>query len=236
MRRVLIHIGPHRTGTTSLQRFLADSRTHLLPDAGWKYPQGLVWDDSHVELTVATLASNRLPEIRPFVDFAIERLQPGLPSVVDAEWPKIVIEAVERDAGHDCIYSDENLSWLRSTEEMESLLDLFPDSEVSIVAVQRDPQQFLASYEWMARFTALSFSEDPESIWYVDADSWLAHLAERTDRWRRVLGDDRVHVVDYEACMADEGSILPDLCAVIGLGREVGRAAAAEYHDNERPA
>ena len=44
-RRVILHIGTHRTGTTSIQRFLADHREGALRDGGYRYPVGMLQEE-----------------------------------------------------------------------------------------------------------------------------------------------------------------------------------------------
>jgi len=223
MRRARLHIGTHRTGTTSLQRLLADHRAELRR-AGYNFPEGMAWPDNHVELWFAAMRPERLQDLARFLDWALGRLGDSLTSCQDPRWFAKTRENILQTPGDDLVYSCEGLCLLRYPDEVERLRLLFEGADLSVVLVHREPNAFLASYEWAMQITGSTLSEDPDSIMYTRPDSWLVDYEARIVLWEGVLGRRNVHVLDYDTCVAESGSALPAVLDALGLGVLVGRS------------
>lgn len=222
----MLHIGPHKTGTTSLQQFLHDEVDGLLAAARAWYPTGLVVPTAHSELPLLT--------VRP------ERTWPArirLPETCDAAWLEVARAQVRSwfaEARQPrLVLSHEDLSYLRSDDELDHLRALLGDHPVRVIAVRRDRSDFLHSYASQLHATGFPPSEDPTSFAYVEPDSWVADHDALLAGFRRTFGEERVEVVDYEEAMARDGSVIPALADRIGIPRAALPALDA-YRLNQR--
>src|SRR5215475_4156381 len=75
MKSIFLHIGTHRTGTTSLQTYLGRHRT-LLASSGFAFYRGGFMPNNHVELHAAALRQERDSPFRHYARIAdIEQLR-----------------------------------------------------------------------------------------------------------------------------------------------------------------
>ena len=115
------------------------------------------------------------------------------------------------------VYSHEDLSYARHDDELEGLRALFDGRPVRVVIVLRQPEAFLRSYREQLTATGFPISDDPTSFAYVEADSWLVDYDALVAGYRRHFGTDNVEVLDFDAIVADEGSIVPAFARLLGL-------------------
>jgi hypothetical protein len=211
-RQIVLHIGTHKTGTTSLQQFLRDHADTLLADAGVDYPPGLVIPTAHAELPLLA--------IRP------ERLWPArirLPETQEPAW----LAAAERHVGEVLatsrrpvlMLSHEDLSYVRFDDELARLRALLGTSPVHVVVFLREQRSFLESYRAQLVATGFELSGDPTSFAYVEPDSWLVDHAGLVDGYRRTFGATSVEVVDYQSVVDRHGSIIPTVAERLGIPR-----------------
>lgn len=187
--RTIIHIGQHKTGTTSIQHYLSSKRSELakrglyVPDSLCGYPQ-----QSHYLLNVYALNDHRNSSMKEAI------LAPSSSQTL-AELRRHVVDGVamhyqsaEKEGCRDVIWSNEGLYLLNSDEEHERLRDLFAcfSREISCVCCFRDVDSYKDSYVRQLTKQGLSFSDDPDSYRYIENDSWLfdyerkRYLIERT--------------------------------------------------------
>lgn len=115
-KRIFLHIGPHKTGTSGLQAMFADRRAHLA-EAGVLYP-GPIHETAHHALVHAIRAHDTLT-LRRFTQ-----------DVADAE---------------TVLFSSE-LFGLLSQQEVEVLRRMFPQAEVTVVGTLRPLQELWPSH------------------------------------------------------------------------------------------
>lgn len=209
---VTVHIGVHRTGTTALQHALGESRAALRA-VGVRYPTGHILPDNHIGLSLACLRPHRLAEAAPFFDHLIRKNAPDLPPASDPAWTGLARELISDEP---TILSTETLAWVRHLDEAEALLEV-TDAEPHIIVAHRDPTEFLASYHEMARFSTLHPPDGPDSLFYTEPDSWLADAEARIRFWTRLLGDDCVTTIDYDAVMRSSSSMTTTVVEAMGL-------------------
>src|SRR4051794_32720997 len=137
--RVVLHVGTHKTGTTSIQQFLRDENDGLLAAAGASYAEGFLIPIVHTELPLLT--------IRP------ERMWPArlrFPETQRRSWQVAasahVREQVNTAKPDRLVYVHEDLSYLRHDDEFERLRDLFAGRAVTVVVFLRKRGDFLRSY------------------------------------------------------------------------------------------
>jgi hypothetical protein len=233
-RTVVLHIGTHRTGTTSIQQALADERQGLLARVGFRFPETPVMRNIHVELQFASTRPDRLEALARFYDWMLEKLEYPIRHCQDRAWFDTTRAAIAGTDGDRLVYSVEGLSLLRYPDEIERVVSLFDGSDLSVVMFVRDPAEFLRSYEWSMQVLGLAMSDDPDSILYVGPGSWLVDYETRTDLWRSAIGASNVRIVSYEECMASDGSTVPAMFEALGIAR-ADAVGLDRYFLNARP-
>jgi hypothetical protein len=209
---VVLHVGTHKTGTTSIQTFLRDENDGLLAAAGYAYPSGFLLPVVHLELSLLT--------IRP------ERVWPArlrFPETERASWRAAarahVRAQIENAEPAGLVYVNEDLSYLRFDDEFERLGALLEGRSVQVVICLRDRAAFMRSYRAQIEGTGFEPSDDPGSFAYVRPDSWLVDYDALVEGYERRFGAANVHVLDYEAIMAGDGTVIPAFAEVVGIPR-----------------
>lgn len=209
---MVIHIGTHKTGTTAFQRYVLENRDHFRRHGLHLHVHESGAPQAH-ELPLLTLRSDLCIPLRVRnPDLLLMEARPDLEAAVDA--------MLKRHAGGTILFSHEALSFLRRPEETEALRALFPNDEVDIVVMLRDPKAYMDS--WIAQLARMGFptsSKYRSSFMYTEADSWLVDQDGLVAAYRQTFGDDRVAVLSYEDALESDGSVVPALLATLGFAR-----------------
>lgn len=227
MRRLFVHIGTHKTGTTSFQSFLWDRRETLREEG------------------VAVCAERtRLGAITNCLNLANSVLRPDLMTPARMTgfcktpgfWQRSKAVAVMRGMLSDklaesVILSAEAFCFARQPEELKKVRRLlsFPGTEVIPVVAFRRDEAWRESWHnhiarWEPKFT-LPHGEGAGDIrgdWYFDKDAILGF-------WNQI---GPVRVVNYEDAMARDGSIIPSLLGAMEV-EDVGPVDG--YFTDTRP-
>jgi hypothetical protein len=210
--RIVLHIGTHKTGSTSLQWFLRDQEGTSLAAVGAGYPPGFLLPDSHSELPLLT--------IRP------ERTWPARIRLPETQRPRWLAAAeahvrtqVRWSSHRVLVFSHEDLSYVRSDDELDRLRDLLAGPIVEVVVFLREPEGFLRSYREQLTSMGFELSDDPASFAYVNPTSWLVDYDGLLAGYRRCFGEDRVHALDYDEIVQRDGSVIPAFAEQIGIDR-----------------
>jgi len=211
-RQLFVHIGTHKTGTTSFQHWLLRHEADLRERFGLGVYHGAFPNAREVGLACAS-PDRSLPTR-------------GIPQWVDSEWRRHVGELVATQLmrDEDLVLSTETLSFLRSTAEVERFARMVSDRNVQILAVLRNRTDFLRSWSEHLQRDRYRLSKDRNSFAYVEPDSWLADYDTLLGVYREVFGSDNVHVVDYDAATEQHGSVIPALMREV-----VGDATIPEW-------
>jgi hypothetical protein len=117
--KIYIHFGFHKTGTTSFQNYCMIN-SELLYDAGFAYYTGAYNPENHIELALSSL--------RDPLDVPVKRKFPRLSKdKVHAETKESINNFLHESRGKSAIFSNETLSFIRTNDEIDSLLRLFPE-------------------------------------------------------------------------------------------------------------
>lgn len=209
-RRIILHVGSHKTGTKSIQRFLYDiNKSGLLATINSEYPPGCVQPIAHQELVRFAMRRGRRP---------VTRLSPELNKL---NWEQIVPLRVKAQLDHaqdrDLVYSAEGLYFLRYDDEFDRLRELFKGRKIEIIIFFREPVEYLKAYAASLRLLGVQMSNHPESIAYVESDSWLIDYPERLAGWQRFVGLNNVTVFNYDEIYALDGSVIPAFASRLGF-------------------
>jgi hypothetical protein len=176
LMRTIIHIGQHKTATTSIQHFLQQNKAHLFSQ-GLYVPESIAGhtNPSHYVLNVYALNENRYSSMK-------ELILRTKPKQYLYELHQRLYEDICRhyklaeDRGcNDVIWSNEGLYLLNSVQEYRRLYALFSKYSSSIVCVCcfRDVQSYKKSYSQQLEKEGILPSEDFDSYRYLKNDSWL---------------------------------------------------------------
>lgn len=210
--RVVLHIGTHKTGTTSIQQFLHDQNDTLLARAGAFCPPGFLVPNLHAELPLLTIRPDRVwPARLRFPDT-------GRPAWVAAARRHVREHAAGSDAAV-LVYSHEDLSYLRGADELAALHDLLGERQVDVVVFLREPSAYLRSYREQLRATGFELSTDPTSFAYTEPDSWLVDYDALIASFAGRFGADHVHALDYDVTMKSDGTVIPAFAELLGIER-----------------
>jgi hypothetical protein len=208
--RIVLHIGTHKTGTTSIQQFLQDHNDSLLAAADVGYPPGFLLPTLHSDLPLLTVRPDRTWPAR--IRFP-ETQRPSWQAAAHAHVRREITQS-PRDV---LVFSHEDLSYLRFDDELDRLRDLLAGPAVEVVVFLRDPTAFLRSYRAQLEKMEFALSDDPASFAYVEPRSWLVDYDGLLAAYRGAFGEANVRVIDYDATLERDGSVIPAMAQVLGI-------------------
>lgn len=169
---ILLHIGPHKTGTTALQELLAQRQEALLK-AGWSF--------------------ETFPDIPDGAHGIADALSTGKPSAIRAAL------SAWTPAAPNVVISSENFSRLTS-EQAKEFLSLLPTDDIRIVFYLRNPLERLESTwrEWVKHGYRFSFGEFIAGRLLNPMTDREINEAHKIAAWARHLGPDKVDIHLYE--------------------------------------
>lgn len=226
---ILLHIGTHKTGSSSLQHYLGSNRG-ALNSAGVAFYTGAFQPDNHIELYLSALESGK---------DTLAQKSLSLPPIneMQSATRASVAEFLEQNQGKFSIFSCEGLSLLRSPSELNALCNLLgrPRQEVRIVLCLRDKSDFLASYrKQIFKVPGRKPSSDVTSALYVEADSWLADFEQLKAAYMMQFGNGCMTIVDYDRSMQLHGDVMPDLLHALMIPGDLVLPAGAYDQKNTR--
>jgi hypothetical protein len=221
---IVLHVGLHKTGTTSLQAFLASNRLKL-ERLGFAYYKGLHSPDNHVDLHAVPI---RPEQGSPF----LANNPTARSKIADAEVRQHISALCERERDRVKIFSNEGISYLKYRDEVEALRALFPDEDVRVVIYLRDPQEYLASYRVEMKKHKMPEVIRPDSFAYTEDDTWLIDYEGRLRAFREIFP--AFHAIDYDAEVRQCGSVIPSFLRLLGIEHEFARDEWVGFWLNRR--
>jgi len=207
----IVHIGLHKTGTTSIQHFLRENRNRL-QGLGFCFYHGLHIDENHVELHAATMRPDRTSTFRMKSDL-----------VFDDSYLKATCKRVnaffDQIENATAVFSAEGLSLLRYVDEVEKLASIMP-ADVKIIAYLRNPEDYLRSHANQLSKAGITGITDKTSHAYMQSDTWMIDYELRLEAYRTTFGQDNVIVVDYDEACARDSNVIPSFLRLLNLENE----------------
>lgn len=202
MRRAIIHIGLHKTGTTSFQGLLG-AHQEFLNSAGIK----LMRDDKEGHaIGLAHLT------VRPTVKYLGRIINPQWNSAQAKIQMRNSIAELMKGDSETILASHEALSLIRTNKEAKKLRLQLADREPLIVVVLRDKKDYLRSMKNMLKPGSSFISRNnPWSFMYTRKFSWLTHWGILLKVYRRTFGEENVRVISYEEAITRDGTVLKEL-------------------------
>lgn len=203
---VALHIGTHKTGTTSIQEYLSRNRV-AFTERGVVFPVGSFIQSNHVELHISALRGERLSPYKSLL--GIREPPPELLKTT-REWVLRSLSA----GGSKTIFSSEGLSYLRFPDEVDRIASIIQAEICEVIVFRREPGAFLRSYRKQLEKSGITLSSDPTSFAYVENDSWLVDFDSLVTAFARRFP---VRVVSYEQAMIEFGSVIPAFLRAIDI-------------------
>jgi hypothetical protein len=202
MSVALVHIGTHKTGTKSFQRWANTNRDALLEQHDIYVVRGMFIESNLALPLLCTRPDRNTPALIANPDARLPECRAAMREHVAAQ--------VANDASV-LLSSAEDLSLLRHPDEVEALVEILAPREVRVSVCLRDPEQYLRAYRSQMDRLGQHESSYPSAHTYYGPDTWLTRWDDMLATWRRVLGAESVTSFSYEEAMAEHGSSIPGL-------------------------
>ena len=210
-RRVFLHIGLHKTGTTYLQNVLRANRAQLA-DQGVLYPGG----------------AGQPVQVFAVWDLLGRRPRGASDARITGAWAATV-DLVNGSDHPTVLLSDEHLS-LASPRQARTAVQAFDGAEVHVVVTARDLARVLVS-AWQEEiknrgaWTWQQFAgavRDPDAAARNPARGfWMRQdLPAILETWQTAVPTERVHVVTVPPAGAPSGVLLDRVASVVGFDPE----------------
>ncbi len=183
MKKIILHIGKHKTGSTSFQLFLRKTRSALRANGIYPVPHSIG------NQLAAVSIRNQLP-IPPLLDMQ----HTGMLTL--DEVAENVRSFIEGKSIETLLITSEHFSYFRSTEEIQRLRQCLPsNAEVFVYLVVRNPEDYRLSYRAHVKTTGHGPSDNPASPYYTERDSWLLDDEALINCWQSQF--ENFQVLDY---------------------------------------
>ncbi len=209
-RKLFLHIGNHKTGTTSIQESLHRNRQYLAEQgysASNRPPDGKLYDQTNANNWLSYNEADHPEDL----SCIIEDKDNFTRSLSSTNLNKIV--------------SSENFSWITSLDELQQFknsLDYYFDDISVIVYIRRQDQQAISFKQQIAKSQGLPsrlqfFGSDPVALpeyqkhhrRYLDYNIKIGY-------WADVFGDENIKIRVFDRKHLIEGDAVKDFCHVVG--------------------
>ena len=220
---LILHIGCEKTGTTSIQRFLARART-ALKSHGVLFPvvpAGGAAEPNHKLLTLCVRNTNvddlraTVPDVdKKIADFELE----------------FSAEIIESGCNTVVLSNEHCSSRLVKVDEiraLKSLLEKFAETIEIIVYVRRQDKMVQSLYSTYIKSGGIEKFRFPENI-----NDPMLNYQLLLDRWSEVFGWRQILVRSYDDVMSDRGDVVRDFLLTAGLSQSVGSAQTSDDKPN----
>ncbi|WP_313560616.1 hypothetical protein [Diaphorobacter nitroreducens] len=207
-KMIYLHIGTHKTGTTSIQSALLKNREKLLQN-GIDFYLGNFIPQNHIELHIAAMMPKRQSPAKKMIG---ERGG-------DDFFRKIQIrttEFIERSQCRKIVFSAEGLCYLRYDEELSKLAELLANCDVKVIVYFREKYQYLASYRRQLERMGIAPSAERDSFAYVEDDSWLVDNKATVKVFQNRFGFENIIVKSYDDEVRNCGTVVTSFLDEIG--------------------
>ena len=205
-QRVLVHVGPHKTGTTYIQSLLTQNAARLAGQ-GVLFPRE-TWT-AQQRAVLAVLGRDKVP---------------GSGISTAGEWD-LLLDEVRAFDGDTAVISHETISRARS-KETKNVVRSLSGLEVHVVVTARDLSRVLPAM-WQTQLRSRQATTWQEYIAGIRAPDrsrpwseafWRGHdLPELLARWRRHLPHERLHVVTVSPSASPPELLWQRFCSVLGV-------------------
>ena len=206
----ILHIGTHKTGTTSFQSLLTECSTIFAECGIHVYKNSFVDNGQAIELPLLTIDDTKCAPTRQVF---------GAPSsgTEVISWQTWVRAQLTSSGGH-LLASHEELSFLRTDNELQNLRNLLPGQTFKIILVARNPSSFAQSWcNELQRMERNGVETHTRCSEFLRSVPFLTDIEGIAAMYRRHFGFSSVSVVDFDSEVKKCGSVLPALLRETGV-------------------
>ena len=218
-----VHIGAEKTGTTSIQHYLARNRETLRSDHGILFPASLGPNASY-NLAAAC-------QLSPTPDALRQMLSLHTPDDVDAYYTELhhkLQSEISDSQPKRLILSCENFSSrLKTGEEVSRLRDFlapFASSFRVLVYLRRQDKMITSAYSTRVK----NGLTRPFRFPLEGDERHDSHFDQLLDRWAEVFGEDCMVVRLYEPTRLHQSDGIADFCQALGIPADLNRSEVAQ--------
>lgn len=202
---IYIHIGQHKTGTSTIQKFLSSNRSIL-------YQKGLIYPDF--------LGINSSHFFAWFYQFGNRVLDADQNNMVDEIIRKIFIEATT--SSRNIIISSEVLFSNIVDANLEEIKKRFKESNIKIICYLRRQDTYIESFykQYLKSGYSLGFNEyfkKNNFKWNPFISSSRYNWYKTLTKYSAVFGSENIIVRPYESQQMKEGNLIIDFLDNIGV-------------------
>jgi len=209
MKRLFIHIGFHKTGTTAIQNSLVSNKTKL---------QSMKWDFIHTDKS-----GNMSSHIG---------IQGKDSDMLDFKVKESFFDAIKESSKENVIVSAEYLSFIDSYYEINKIKEKLSDfySEIKILIYLRRQDQLALSFKQQASKVVTKGSM-PSSLIFKHSKAALPELSQEVVRylsfhkkvsiWSKVFGNESIIISDFNRDTLEGGDICKDFIKKLNLKIEL---------------
>lgn len=237
MKTPYLHIGTHKTGTTSFQVFALRFGSYFARE-GYLVLRNPYCEYRKPDINFGHFANAVLrPDLLtgPRLQYKLQAMTPERRMAIISE-TRVMIDHLPFDRA---LISSETLSFVRSEEEIDLIREGFSGYRIVTVCTFRERAAFLASFRnqimKQPSWNSMAASDAPRqpgtTLLDLEDDSWLTDYDRIRTLWRG-LGEFRE--INYERAMADDGSVSPSLLRAIDAPEALHEFLDRVPHLNQR--
>ncbi|ACB50685.1 hypothetical protein cce_1335 [Crocosphaera subtropica ATCC 51142] len=209
--KAFLHIGTEKTGTTTIQSFLAKNRQSLL-DKDYLYPES-PGKTNHFGLAIFSSNSNRCASIYQFLQ--LDTLEKVIQ--FKTKFPHILAQELTLSNCNKVIFSSEHCSSRlideQDIERLKNVLDTFFDDIEVIIYLRRQDKFLASSYSTAVRSGRTEKFKIPSKTTIEIRYNYYNIL----NKFANVFGKNKITVRIFESSQMIEGDLIQDFMNIIGL-------------------
>ena len=206
--RCILHIGPPKTGSSSIQFFLRDHRD-ALDKAGFFIPRTQRMNMAEFQIaTKADITASRVTRRLGVDADYLEDHQTRLHAKLEAQF-----QIAAKAGYHTAIVSNEGMSTPETVEPLIQTRDLLASScaQITIVPILRRQERIAVSlYKNLVKNKGKTTRECLTQKQNFHLDWYLA-------LWGEVFGHDHIHPILFPDSVPEHRDLIADFCAIAGI-------------------
>ena len=220
-KKLILHIGTEKTGTTSIQDFLSENKVELESQGVFipQSPCGSISAPNHRRLATACFNNGNTDD--SFLDFNIKDFEKWRVETFE----EIKSELISSSINTHILSSEHFSSRLTNEAEILRLYDFLKDiySEIKVVVYFRRQDEYAVSLY----STYLKSGGVSKEILPTNASSERYDYYSICKKWEEVFGLNNIIVRIFDRSVLKKGNVVSDFCKVSGINEsntiEVGR-------------
>lgn len=224
-KRLYLHIGTEKTGSTSIQVACAMNRERLRK-AGFLYPR-VPGERTHIRLTLYAIDDGRSADLRPRAGLGLDRDYERFKH----EFQHSLLQEISQSSCGAVVLSNEHLSSrLHRVEEINRLAEIVREiaDSIEIIAYLRPQHELVAS----SYSTSVKSGSTAELELPIDDENPYFNYELLLEPWASVFGEGNIRVRIYDRLEMPTGDVVKDFLSTIGF--EI--PADFEYPSDRNPA